>query len=130
MRDWLTYERQFGLLMGAVLFLMNAVFPDFVVKIFGQSFVNFFVTLVAVTLLSPKLLWLPTKIWMIFASRFAVAISFLLFLLIYFVFVSLFAFVLRAFGRDELKLKKNKTVSYWCNASGEDYGLEYFKRQF
>lgn len=53
------------------------------------------------------------KFWMMISFVLGFIISPVVFFIVYFVFISPYAMLIRLFGRDRLLLKKNKMETYW-----------------
>ena len=69
------------------------------------------------------------KIWFYLGFYLGKIISPLVIGFIFYFLISPLAIILRFFGRDELKLKKNNSNSYWVIVN-EDKDGESLKRQF
>ena len=83
-----------------------------------------------VALIRPKYLLFLNKLWMGLGFILGLVIQPIILGLIFFFFFSPIAFVMRVFGRDELRLKLNDTSTFWKNR-GEDFSLpDTFKNQF
>jgi len=78
----------------------------------------------------PKLL-LPFNIaWMFFGVILGRIFNPIILAIIYFILITPIAYISRAFGRDELRLKKVKTNSYWIKIKKEVSNSTHFKNQF
>lgn len=87
-------------------------------------------TLGLLTLVRPRALWPLIQAWMWFGHALGKVVSPIVLGILYFGLLTPIALLARAFGRDELKLKRRQPVSYWIerNPPGPDPGS--FKNQF
>tara|TARA_B110000977_G_scaffold188878_1_gene257637 strand:+ start:715 stop:1116 length:402 start_codon:yes stop_codon:yes gene_type:complete len=83
-----------------------------------------------VALIRPKYLLFLNKLWMGLGFILGLVIQPIILGLIFFGIFTPIAFVMRVFGRDELRLKLNDTSTFWKNRV-EDFSLpDTFKNQF
>ena len=83
-----------------------------------------------VALIRPKYLLFLNKLWMGLGFILGLVIQPIILGLIFFGIFTPIAFLMRVFGRDELRLKLNDTSTFWKNRV-EDFSLpDTFKNQF
>lgn len=84
----------------------------------------------AVTLLAPGVLTPFNRAWMKLGELMGKVVSPLVLGVIFFVMITPIALVIRLFGRDELRLKRTNTSSYWIDRDPPGPSGDSFKNQF
>lgn len=82
------------------------------------------------TTFSPKLLTPLNKIWMQFGELLGKIVSPLVLGIIFFLIITPTAMIGRAFGRDELKLRRKSQSSYWIDRKSPSPRGDSFNNQF
>ena len=130
-KSQLPSERKFGLLFTAVsLFLAGMGYHKgwpsaVVIGLLGLCGVFF----VLATLFPDRLAPL-NRAWFALGVILGKVISPIVLGVLFFLLVTPIALVTRAFGRDELRLKKRQTNSYWLDRASDRSLAESFKNQF
>ena len=78
----------------------------------------------------PKLLYPANKLWFLLGLLLGKIISPIVLGTMFFLMITPISLILRIFGRDELKLKKTNTKSYWITRSNVLIESESFRNQF
>ena len=122
-------NKKFGLFFSFVFLIICLFFSDY-----NFSFFEFVLIFTAVIFFilgigSSAYLTPLNKIWFYFGFYLGKIISPLVIGFIFYFLISPLAIILRFFGRDELKLTKNNSKSYWVIVN-EDKDDESLKRQF
>ena len=84
--------------------------------------------LVLLGLLHPLWVEYPAKAWMAFGKAVGHVMSYPLFAILYYFAVTPTALLVRLFGKDPLRLKREDVESYWLPHEPPDH--ERYKRQF
>ena len=85
---------------------------------------------VVATLVNPKALALLNRIWYEFGLLLGKVVSPIVMGIIFFVLITPISLIMRTCGRDELKMKKSSSHSYWLDRSPPGPLSESFKNQF
>jgi hypothetical protein len=109
-------NRSFGIVF-FIFFLIVSIFP-----LFKNEDIRVWAIVVAIVflilgLLNSSLLFPFNKIWFKFGILLGNFISPIIIGLVFFIVVTPTAFLMRAFGKDLLNLKKNNKKSYWIKKS-------------
>ena len=109
-------NRNFGIVF-FVFFMIISIFP-----LFEDGYIRVWAVVIAMTfltlgLLNSSVLSPLNKIWFKFGILLGNFMSPIIMGLIFFTVVTPIAFLLKAFGKDVLKLKKNNEKSYWIEKS-------------
>ena len=109
-------NRSFGIVF-FIFFLIVSIFP-----LFKNEDIRVWAIVVAIVflilgLLNSSLLFPFNKIWFKFGILLGNFISPIIIGLVFFIVVTPTAFLMRAFGKDLLNLKKNNKKSYWIEKS-------------
>ena len=124
-------ERRFGFLVGTVLIVLGGVLE--LVKHRRTAFLVLAAIgalLVFLSFIAPGALVVPRSYWMRFAHLLGrVNTAVLLFLLFYFVLTPL-GFVLRLFGRDELRRRRAPGDSMWVPYPERNRDVGHFEKMF
>ena len=124
-------ERQFGLMLSVVCVGLSA---------YGwyaqwRADLALALLLAGLTIL-PIAIWLPdvlkpfNKAWFRFGQLLGKVVSPIVLGCIFFGILTPLAFVLRVFGRDELRLQRSPIESYWIERESTDQPSDSFKNQF
>lgn len=124
-------NRDFGLLLAGFFALLSA-YEAYqgadAFMIYGYLISGAVLGLVGVT--APKLLTPFTKTWIKIGESMNKIVSPLALGVIFFLLITPVAIVTRLFGRDELRLKKVNTNSYWIDRVPPGPAGDSFKNQF
>lgn len=126
-----TLNRNFGFLFAGVFALLSAYAayqggePS---KIYGWLIAGVVVGLVAI--IAPGALTPFNKAWMKLGDLMGKVVSPLVLGVIFFALITPIALITRLFGRDELRLKKTGTSSYWIDRAPPGPAGDSFKNQF
>ena len=90
--------------------------------------IDFF--LLAVILIRPKTLGDLNKLWFSFSLLLSKISTPFILGIIYFLFFTPIALLLRVLGRDELLLTQKNITSYWIDRTNKNVAPESFKNQF
>lgn len=93
--------------------------------IYALSFIPFIITL-----FSPERLLPANKLWFRFGIFLGEIISPIVLGIMFFVLITPIALITRFFGRDELKLRKRSTGSYWVNRIPAGPAKDSFRNQY
>jgi hypothetical protein len=109
-------NRNFGIVF-FLFFLIISIFP-----LFKDEDIRIWTIIVAIIflilgLLNSSILYPLNKIWFKFGILLGNFISPIIMGLVFFTVLTLTAFIMRAFGKDLLNLKKNNKKSYWIDKS-------------
>ena len=109
-------NRSFGIVF-FIFFLIVSIFP-----LFKDEDIRIWAVIVAIIflilgLLNSSVLSPLNKIWFKFGILLGNFISPIIMGLVFFIVITPTAFLMRAFGKDSLNLKKNNKKSYWIEKS-------------
>ncbi len=124
-------NRSFGFLFAGVFALLSAYAAyqgADVNKVYGWLIAGVALGLLAV--IAPGLLTPFNSAWMKLGELMGKVVSPLVLGIIFFVLITPIALVTRLFGRDELRLKKKITPSYWVDRAPPGPAGDSFKNQF
>ena len=123
-------NRKFGFFFSAIFIVLAAYF-------YWDGFASFSVVLATigfifavVTIIHAELLLPLNKLWMLFGLLLGAIVSPIVLGAIFFLLFTPLAFLMRLFGRDELRIKKQKRKSYWKVRQPRGPSPESFKHQF
>jgi hypothetical protein len=124
-------NRNFGFLF-AVVFALLSAYAAYqgadAFRVYGWLIAGVAVSLVAVA--APGLLTPLNKAWMKLGELMGKVVSPLVLGVIFFVLITPIALITRLFGRDELRLKRANTNSYWIDRAPPGPAGGSFKNQF
>jgi hypothetical protein len=122
-------NRSFGFFFTAIF--MAAIVYFFLNNFFAAAYICsvFAIILLLVTLIKSEVLFPLNKLWMRFGLMLGKIISPLILGLIFFLLFTPIAFIIRLFGRDELRLKFKDKSTYWIKRN-TPIQTEPFKQQF
>ena len=124
-------NRNFGFLFAGVFALLSvyaAYYGADAFKVYGWLAASLFLGLVAVAI--PGVLTPFCNAWMKLGELISKVVSPLVLGVIFFVLITPIALITRLFGRDELRLKRTSTHSYWIKRTAPGPAGESFKNQF
>lgn len=126
----MTSNRSFGLLF-TVFFVIVGIWPVFsggawrTWALFASGAVLF------VAIFAPKVLSVPNRLWMQFGDRLHRITSTLILGVLFFGVITPFGAVMRFFGRDALRLRRDESVdSYWIHRDPPGPDPKAMKNQF
>ena len=123
-------NRKFGLFFAAIFAIASAYFitedSHTIAWLFAGSAIVF-----AVLALTQSDILLPlNKLWMRFGLLLGMIVSPIVLGAIFFVIFTPIGFLMRLFGRDELRLKRTSAASYWKVREPSGPSADSFKNQF
>jgi len=123
-------EKKFGYFF-TILFLITSIFllKNDKLKFFYLSLMMscFFMF---ITIFNLKLLYWLNNYWMKLSVLISKINNPLIMALLFFGILTPFALLLRVFRRDELRLKRLESKSFWILSERTKYDLAFFKNQF
>lgn len=122
-------NRKFGFFFTLVFAVAAVFFFYFANVILAYAFLGTSSILLFITLIKADFLLPLNKIWMQFGLLIGMIVSPIVLGIIFFGLVTPYGVSMKMFGRDELKLKFTKRLSYWITRI-EPIKSESFKRQF
>jgi hypothetical protein len=122
-------NRKFGFFFTLVFAVFAVFFFYFANMILAYAFLATSSILLFITLIKADFLLPLNKIWMQFGLLIGMIVSPIVLGIIFFGLVTPYGVSMKMFGRDELKLKFTKRLSYWITRI-EPIKSESFKRQF
>lgn len=128
--DNLPSNKSFGLLF-SFIFLLGAIYFYFNYNI-GLFIILLLISLIFLFLsyFYSKILYYPNLIWMTLAVILSKIINPIVMSVIFYLIITPTGLVGRLIGRDELRLKKYKTDTYWKSRNSKFNKLKSFKEQF
>ena len=124
-------NRNFGFLFAWIFALISAyaAFRDaHALKIYGCLVASIIIGLVAIT--APGLLAPLNKMWMKLGELMGKVVNPIIMGFIFFGLITPLALACRLFGRDELRLNRKNTKSFWVNRAPPGPAGDSFKNQF
>lgn len=121
-------NKKFGLFLSSVLFILSIYFYFSYSKILLPYSIILFILILLITILFPRVLFPLNLSWFYLGIILGKIISPIIISLIYYMIVSPVAIVTRIFGRDELKIKKRKTNTYWVIRSKQSSKDSFFNQ--
>ena len=121
---------RFGWFFSAVFSLIAVYAYLHQIKYFAPAAAVIGTLFVVVTLVNPKALALLNRIWYEFGLLLGKVVSPIVLGIIFFVLITPISLIMRICGRDELKIKKSSSKSYWVDRSPPGPVSESFKNQF
>lgn len=131
MNPQLPSNKKFGLLFSGI-FLATALYAYFkhetpLILSLALLFSGFFIIS---SFFYPSLLSPLNKAWFMLGLTLGKVVSPIVLGIIFFGLITPIALMARLLGRDELKLKRPKTNSYWAEPIGANSDADSFKNQF
>ena len=119
-------NKSFGILFFVVFFLYGIwpILSSNEIRIWSLSMGIIFLIL---GLLNSKLLTPFHNLWLKFGTLLGRIVSPIVMFLVYFVFITPLAVIIRLFGKDLLRIKFNKSPSYWIK---REKNIGTMKKQF
>jgi len=130
-RRSLRAEREFGLLVGAVLALLGGWWlfrGKFVAA--APWFVAAGALLVLLGAAAPRALAVPYRLWMGLAERLSHVVTFLILSLVYFLVVTPIGLFKRATGWDPLERRAAPAASYWRPYGARQREAKHYEKMF
>ena len=121
-------NKKFGLFLLSVLFILSVYFYFSDSKILLPYSIILFILILLITILFPRVLYPLNLSWFYIGIILSKIISPIIISVIYYIIVSPVAIVTRIFGRDELKIKKRKTNTYWVIRSKQSSKDSFFNQ--
>ena len=122
-------NKKFGYFFSGVFLIVSIYFFYKKHLFFSYIFIAITLFFFIITLINAKLLLPLNKLWMRFGFLLSRIISPIILGIIFFGLLTPYGLIMSMFGRDELRLKKNKSKSYWIDRN-EDSPQTNFKQQF
>lgn len=122
-------NKKFGLFFTLVFVVLATHFFIISQLILSYIFLSLGITLLFFTLFKAEILHPLNKSWMKFGMLLGKIVGPIVLGVIFFILFTTIAFLMRAFGRDELSLKFVKRNTYWINR-GTSMPTDHFKHQF
>ncbi len=123
-------DRSFGLFASAIS-IVASLYVLFANQ--GRGFCFFMllgVLFLAVAFFVPRVLRPLNRAWFLFGDVLGRIVSPVVLLVIYFVLLTPIGALTRLFGRDELRLRKRKSGSYWVPREQQQVAPDSFKNQY
>mgnify|MGYP001475359285 CR=1 FL=1 len=113
-------NKKFGLFFGAVFGVLAGYFFVYGDELFSRLFALIALCFLLISFAAPIILTPMNKLWMGLGSLLGRIVSPIILGVIFFGIFSPVAFISKIFSRDELKLRKANSETYWSlNESGE-----------
>ena len=122
-------NRKFGIFFTLVLALFAVYFYVTSNMILTYTFLLTSLTLLGVSIVKADVLFPLNKLWMKFGFLLGKIINPIVIGIIFFVLITPFGFIMRVFGRDELRLRLKNNNTYWKNRS-QNLQQTNFRQQF
>ena len=122
-------NKKFGYFFSGVFFIVFIYFFYNKNLLLSYIFVALTLFFLITTIINANLLLPLNKLWMRFGLLLSRIISPIILGIIFFGLVTPYGLIMSMFGRDELRLKKNKSKSYWIDRN-DDPPQTNFKQQF
>ena len=123
-------NRKFGLFFTCVFMLIALYLFGLNQKALSSIFGILSGILLVTTIIQEKWLYPLNRLWARLGLLLGMIFGPIVLCLIFFTVFTPVAMVMRAVGRDELRLKKTVCVSFWRLREPLDSSVEYFKNQF
>jgi hypothetical protein len=120
----------FGLFISAVFILISLYY--YLQSKNSFAALNFIISIsfFAISIFIPKILYPLNLIWYKFGLLLGKFISPLVLGIMFFFILTPVSLITRLFGRDELKIKKSYTQSYWIDRCPPGIPSDFFKNQY
>lgn len=131
MNTKLPSNRKFGFLFAGIfsaLALYIYIRHGFSISVTVASLIG--VLFLIASLVKPALLTPLNKAWFLLGLALGKVVSPIVLGFIFFGLLTPVALISRLIGRDELKLRKSNSKTYWADPVGSDTNSESFKNQF
>ena len=122
-------NKKFGFFFTLIFLLAAGYFSIYGSISLAYVFVTFAVAFLLITLLNSDLLLPLNKLWMRFGWLLGMIVSPIVLGVIFFAMFTPIAFLMRLYGRDELRLKFKFKTTHWISRN-ESILAESFKNQF
>ncbi len=123
-------NRKFGFFFSGIFALITVLFYDGSLNRVEVIFALLTVATLTVTLFIPNILLPFNRAWMYLGIVLGKIVSPVIMGIIFFVLITPIAVITRAFGRDELQIKKPNKETYWKNRQPIGPEPSSFKNQF
>tara|TARA_R110002124_G_scaffold286851_1_gene468928 strand:- start:4600 stop:5001 length:402 start_codon:yes stop_codon:yes gene_type:complete len=123
-------NKKFGLFFAAVFLLSSAYFANEGAYVLTLLFVVLAVTFALIAFTKSEMLLPFNRLWMRFGLLIGMIVSPIVLGAIFFVIFTPLGFVMRLFGRDELRLKAKSAVTFWKTRDPVESSAASFKNQF
>ena len=121
-------NKKFGLFLSSVLFILSIYFYFSYSKILLSYSIILLILILLITIFYPRVLYPLNLSWFYLGIILSKIVSPIIISAIYYFIVSPIAIVTRIFGRDELKIKKRKTNTYWVIRSKQSFKDSFFNQ--
>ncbi len=131
MSPQLPSNKKFGLLFAAIFFAFS-VYADFKQEsiLTVSSYLLVGLLFLAASFFYQNLLSPLNKAWFMLGLALGKVVSPIVLGIIFFGLLTPISLIAKLMGRDELKLKRSNTTSYWVEPIGANSDAESFKNQF
>nr|VFK29714.1 MAG: hypothetical protein BECKMB1821G_GA0114241_105220 [Candidatus Kentron sp. MB]VFK33850.1 MAG: hypothetical protein BECKMB1821I_GA0114274_105419 [Candidatus Kentron sp. MB]VFK76439.1 MAG: hypothetical protein BECKMB1821H_GA0114242_105620 [Candidatus Kentron sp. MB] len=123
-------NKSFGFFFSAIFAIGFGYFFLHGTVLLSGLFAVLTVTTFGVTLVAPQRLLFFNRLWLRFGLLLGKIVSPIVLGIIFFLFLSPIAILMRLVGRDELQLKNQKKASYWKERTPAGPDPESFRNQF
>ena len=123
-------DKKFGLFFTTVFFVSSAYFYLYELHLLAIGFISLCVLFFVISLIKADLLHPLNKIWMSLGLLIGMIVSPIVLGLIFFGIFTPISIIMRAFGRDELRLRFVQKVTYWVPRVVSKTQTVNFKNQF
>ena len=123
-------NKKFGLFFSLIFSFLGIYYLIKLFNIFSSIFFIIAFILFVISFTAPFLLSPLNRTWMFIGYLLGRLVSPIILGLIFFALITPIAFILRIFGRYELRIKKYKVRSYWLNRKTTDLNIDSFNDQF
>ena len=123
-------DKKFGLFFTAVFFVSSIYFYLYEIHSLAIGFISLCVLFFVISLIKADLLHPLNKIWMSLGLLIGMIVSPIVLGLIFFGIFTPISLIMRAFGRDELRLRFVQKVTYWVPRVVSKTQTDTFKNQF
>lgn len=123
-------NKKFGLFFTAVFFVSSIYFYFYEIHLLAIGFISLCILFFVISLTKADLLHPLNKIWMSLGLLIGMIVSPIVLGLIFFGIFTPISLIMRAFGRDELRLRFVQKVTYWVPRVVSKTQTVTFKNQF
>lgn len=123
-------NQNFGFLFVAIFVVASGYFWFLLNSNIALFILMFAAALLFISFWKPRLLAPFNQLWMRFGLFLGAIVGPIVMALLFFILFTPIAVVLRVAGRDELRIKRPKTDSYWKNRKPPGPDADSFPRQF
>ena len=123
-------NRSFGLLFSFIFLTSSILLLINNISFYGYAILVLAIIFLLISIIKPNILLPLNKAWMQFGMILGMIISPIVLGIVFFGLFTSYSFIMKLFGRDELRVKIMQRSSHWKDRNMDEFKEIKFKHQF